>query len=681
MRALPSKSNTRAKLRWGVFGIAGLLCIAGAFSAPNMLNRAIAAVNARTHVGIPSVPVTPFSLGLDLQGGAYLVYDTDTRHVPAGDRAEAVEGVRDVIERRVTGLGVGEPNVQTSRVGDAHRIVVELPGVTDVKRAIDMIGATPILEFKEENKEPPRDLTPEENKQMDEYNADAKKRANAALARVQKGESFEAVAREVSEDTATKNNGGYLKFLSERYMYPELFSWAKSAKEGAISRTGIETPDGYSIVKRGGVREGEKEVKASHILICYLGSKNCEQKRSKSEALSLVKELYDKANEKNFSDLAKEHTDDPTGKLSGGDLGYFTAAQMVKPFSDAAFAAKPGDIVGPVESEFGYHVIYKTTERAQTEYELWRILIRTKKKEDIVPPPSEWKLTGLSGKQLERAQVVTDPQTGEVQVSLQFNQEGAELFRAITERNLDKTVAIFLDSEPISTPRVNQIIPNGQAVITGGFSLNEARMLSQRLNAGALPVPVSLISQHTVGATLGADSLAKSLRAGILALLLVMVFMVLYYRFPGTIAVVGLLMYAALSAAIFKLLHVTLSLAGIAGFILSIGMAVDANILVFERMKEELRAGRSLKGAVEEGFLRAWSSIRDGNSSVFITCAILIWFGSSFVKGFAVTLALGTLVSVFTAITVTRTLLRFTIPWFPEHANRLFLGWKRPAKE
>ncbi|MEK7083812.1 MAG: SecD/SecF family protein translocase subunit, partial [Patescibacteria group bacterium] len=212
---------------------------------------------------------------------------------------------------------------------------------------------------------------------------------------------------------------------------------------------------------------------------------------------------------------------------------------------------------------------------------------------------------------------------------------------------------------------------------SGGFSLTDAKLLAQRLNAGALPVPVDLVAQQTVGATLGADSLAKSLKAGIAALALVMIFMLVYYRMPGVLAIIGLLMYSALSLAIFKAMGVTLTLAGIAGFILSIGMAVDANILVFERMKEELRAGRSLRGAVEEGFVRAWSSIRDGNSSVFITCAILIWFGSSFVKGFAITLAIGTLVSVFTAITVTRTLLRFIVPWFPEHANWMFLGARK----
>jgi len=186
-----------------------------------------------------------------------------------------------------------------------------------------------------------------------------------------------------------------------------------------------------------------------------------------------------------------------------------------------------------------------------------------------------------------------------------------------------------------------------------------------------------LIAQQTVGATLGAKSLQSSLYAGIVGILIVMVFMLLYYRLPGLLSVIALTLYVALVLALFKLIGVTLTLAGIAGFILSIGMAVDANVLIFERLKEELQEGKSLKAAVEEGFIRAWTSIRDGNISTLITCILLIWFGSSFVQGFAVTLAIGILISMFSAISVTRIMLRFIVPWFKSEANWLFLGAKK----
>jgi len=186
-----------------------------------------------------------------------------------------------------------------------------------------------------------------------------------------------------------------------------------------------------------------------------------------------------------------------------------------------------------------------------------------------------------------------------------------------------------------------------------------------------------LISQQSVGATLGAESLTKSLKAGLVGTFIVVIFMILYYRLPGLLAAIALLVYAVLTMAISKLIGVTLTLSGIAGVIMSIGMAVDANVLIFERMKEELRLGKSLKAATEEGFLRAWPSIRDSNLSTLITCVMLIWFGTSFVQGFAVTLTVGILVSMFTAITITRTMMRFIVPWFAEKANWLFLGHQK----
>ena len=269
--------------------------------------------------------------------------------------------------------------------------------------------------------------------------------------------------------------------------------------------------------------------------------------------------------------------------------------------------------------------------------------------------------TGLSGKQLERATLEFDPNTGIPQVLLQFDGEGTKLFADITATNIGKRIAIFLDGEVLSAPTVNTSISNGQAVISGQFTVQEARDLVTRLNSGALPVPIKLIQQQTIGATLGLQSVQKSLAAGLIGFAIVALFMLIYYRLPGLLAVLALAIYAFLVLALFKLFGITLTLAGIAGFILSVGMAVDANILIFERTKEELRKGKTLDQAVEDGFTRAWLSVRDSNFSSLITTFILGYFGSSIIRGFAITLALGILVSMFTAITITRTFLRLLV--------------------
>lgn len=273
--------------------------------------------------------------------------------------------------------------------------------------------------------------------------------------------------------------------------------------------------------------------------------------------------------------------------------------------------------------------------------------------------------TGLTGKHLSRAMVQFGP-TGEAEVALQFNDEGAELFAEITGRNVGRTVAIFLDELPImNPPTVNQQITGGQAVITGGFTLDEAKNLSIQLNAGALPVPIEVIEQKNIGASLGEESIQMSLRAGLVGLSMVMLFMALYYGRLGLLADIALVIYALFTLALYKLIPVTLTLPGLAGFILSVGMAVDSNILIFERMKEELRAGKPWKTAMELGFGRAWDSIKDANVATLTTAFILFnpfdWpflNTSGMVRGFALTLSLGILISLFTGIIVTRTLMR-----------------------
>jgi preprotein translocase subunit SecD len=269
--------------------------------------------------------------------------------------------------------------------------------------------------------------------------------------------------------------------------------------------------------------------------------------------------------------------------------------------------------------------------------------------------------TIMTGSALTSATVQTDPTTGEVVVGFELTEEGGQIFGQHTTANTGKFLTIVLDKTVISSPQIQSAITGGQGTITGNFTIESANNLALQLRYGSLPVPLKIAESRTVGPTLGQDSLRKSLIAGIVGLAVVAVFMILYYRLPGILAVLALLMYATITFALFKLIPVTLTLPGIAGFVLSVGVAVDANILIFERMKEELRAGHKLITAVEEGFRRAWASIRDSNISTLITCLILFWFGSQFgasvVKGFALTLALGVVVSLFTAVVVTRTLL------------------------
>jgi len=379
----------------------------------------------------------PFKLGLDLQGGVHLTYKADLSAIKPAEAGNAMEGLRDVIERRVNAFGVGEPLVQVEKsAGGDQRLIVELPGVTNVNEAIKMIGETPFLEFKTEN--PAADKLTEEEK--------------------------------------------------------------KDSSKVFVS-------------------------------------------------------------------------------------------------------------------------------------------------------------SDLTGRYLKKAILDFDQTTFEPIISLEFNDEGGKLFAKMTKENVGKSIAIFLDGAPISVPNVREEITGGKAQITGQFTPQEAKLLVQRLNSGALPVPVSLISQQSVGPTLGEKFLAKGVMAGIYGMILVSLFLILWYRLPGLAAVLALGLYTIIILALFKLIPVTLTAAGIAGFILSVGMAVDANILIFERMKEELKKGKNLQSAISEGFSRAWLSIRDSNISSLITAGILFWMGTSMIKGFALTLGVGILISMFSAITVSRTFL------------------------
>lgn len=387
-----------------------------------------------------------YRLGLDLQGGVRLVYELDMNAIPAVDRQTAFDSARDIIERRINFFGVSEPTIQTIRSGNSYRVAVELPGVTDVTAAQDLIGKTAQLTFWEAGSETASDI----------------------------------------EATSSAYPFGMVQLL-----------------------------------------EGKKPVK-----------------------------------------------------------------------------------------------------------------------------------TKLSGKDLKSAVVGFNQNNAQPEVQLTFTSEGTKLFGDITKRNIGKPVVIVLDDQIIQAPNVNEAILTGSAVITGGFTTNTAKSFAIQLNAGALPVPLTIVAQSNIGPSLGIESLKKSLFAGLLGFLSVVIFMIYLYRKEGLLASIALFVYVVITLFVFKLIPVTITLAGIAGFILSIGMAVDANILIFERMREELRAGKSRDVAIEVGFHRAWSSIRDSNISSLLTSAILFYFGTGIVRGFALTLAIGIFISMFSAITVTRTLLR-----------------------
>jgi protein-export membrane protein SecD len=483
-------------------------------------------------------------LGLDLQGGAHLVYEADLSTINTPDKTSSLNGARDVIEKRVNAFGVSEPVIQVS---GNNRIIIELAGVFDIQEAITKIGETPLLEFKEPGSS---ELSDEEKNQIIQKNAETKLLAEQVLKRAKNGEDFVTLVTEFSEDLGSKDNEGIIDFVQREMLAPEYAAAIfDNLVDGKITDELVETQYGYHIIKKleeKTTEEGIREVKSQHILF----------------------------------------------------------------------------MVQPLQGQF------------------------------------EWKNTELSGKQLKVSNVLFDNTTGNVQIGLEFDAEGKDMFAEITARNIGKPVGIFLDGEPITVPTVNEKIRDGSAVITGNFTLPEAKQLSQRLNAGALPVPVKLISQQTVGATLGKISLEKSLFAGLIGLIILALFMIVYYRLPGLLAVIALAIYSSISLAIFELIPVTLTLSGIAGFILSVGMAVDANVLIFERFKEEIRDGKILSIAIEEGFQRAWPSIRDSNVSSLITCFILYTFGASMVRGFALTLGIGILVSMFSAVVITRNFLR-----------------------
>jgi SecD/SecF fusion protein len=713
-----------------------------------VLSLFFAFYNAPGEIQTKIFPWTPDSLakqhvhlGLDLKGGSQLDYKIDLRKVEQKDQKQIIAGVMEVIEKRVNALGVSEPSIYLSKVGSEDHIIVELAEVKDLEEAKKAVGKTIQLEFKEKKEKADPE---EEKKQMDYANSVLRKTLDG------QGKNFTVVGQEeqqanpgkvrydISEEKFVDDLSGEIKTaaqnLSAGQVSPKLITVSNEYQMGTSGQ--LEKVSGVYLVKLDDKKEEvryEKELDASHILIAYAGAEKAatEVKRTESQAEKLAQDILAKAKKgEDFAKLAQENSDDPGSKTKGGvlDSPINKNAGYVTEFKEGALKLeKAGDISDVIKTQFGFHIIKANAVRKdvkQTKVKLEKIFISTM--------PDPWQETGLTGEHFSNAEVKFDQQFFRPYVAIQFNAEGAKLFEQITEKNIGKQVAIFVGGTLISSPVVEAKIPGGSAVINGNFSAEEAQNLAQNLNTGAIPAPILLVGQHTIGSTLGQEALDKSLKAGFIGLLLVAIFMIGWYRIPGLIATIALIVYTltmmflikselpiglslAISTAIFlvilyKILNnddgrgekflsfllsliilffltsvlsspITLTLAGIAGVVLSIGMEVDANILIFERMKEEIQNGHNLVSAVENGFNRAWNSIRDSNFSSLITCAILFYFGSSIIRGFALNLAVGIVVSMFTAITVSRTLLRAVMKTKLAEKPSLFAHVKKGEKK
>lgn len=504
-------------------------------------------------------------------------------------------------------------------------------------------------------------------------------------------DAFGVLAKQGTDVTnATEEN-----VVLESPVSTRLIGTLKGMKSGELKKVSMEDGSAKIVFLRL-LTPGRELVDVSHILVAYKGANAAPATvtRTKEEALAKVQELKKQIDAgANFEDLAKKESDG-TSKANGGKLAGVAHGELVPAFETVAFSQAVGTISDPVETPFGYHLIrvdkapYQTPDKAsfdaltftgpdagaKADAALADLQAgNVRRQEDAIQlrsiffslVPTGWKDTELDGKHFRTANVNLDPTTNLPVVQIIFDDEGGKMFQELTKKNVGKRIAIFVGGDLVSAPTVQGEITGGSAVITGSQNLTEAQKLAQDLNTGAIPAPIYLSGQHTVEPTLGADAVRASVLAGLFGILVVMLYMLLVYRLLGFFASIGLVIYALIFSAMFKLplllvtdQYIVLTLAGIAGTLLSIGMAVDTNVLVFERMKEELRKGKSLKSAVEIGFEKAWPSIRDSNISTVITCLILFLIGTSIVRGFAVTLGLGVIVSMFTGMVISRWLLR-----------------------
>jgi protein-export membrane protein SecD len=638
------------------------------------------------------------TLGLDLQGGTQLDYRIDLRNAEQRNSDDdssndvkindLINGVQATIERRVNNLGVAEPQIYTSNIAGEDHIIVELAGIKDIEEAKKIVGKTIQLEFKE----PKEEADPNEKANIQ---AEADKVLQEAI---KPGADFVKIgeANQTSDNKIVLNKDvkNYVSELPANYkdILPTLSvgqvydKTTESSGEYMLSGEGkVTEKKSIKIVQlvskesKEKVNKTEEKVTASHILISYAGAQRAAETvtRTKEEAKALADKIAAelKTNPDNFTAKANELTDDPSGKTNGGSLGSFGKGQMTQAFEDAAFALNIGQISDVVETEFGYHIIKVTDKQAATESTVTEDYY-TYNEISFDTTPDPWKATGLDGSHFKYASV-SYTQIGTPQVNIMFDNEGATMFEELTGRLSGKQLAIFVGGELISSPRVNEKISGGSAVITGDFSLKRALQLANDLNTGAIDAPIILSGQYTISATLGDNALHVSLFAGIIGLIVLALFMILYYRLLGLLAIIALCIYSIIIIFLLKTTPMVMTLAGIAGIILSIGMAVDANILIFERTKEELNEGKNFTASIQAGFERAWSSIRDSNVSSLITCVILWFFGNSMIRGFALMLALGIVVSMFTAINVTRKFIN-TLTGTRAAKSDFLMGTKRP---
>ena len=552
--------------------------------------------------------VLGLSLGLDLQGGIHLVYQVEdvvdpvTGLVTSPD-SDDMEGLKRIIERRVNSSGLGEPIIQ---ILGQDRLLVQLPGVSDPGRAKEIIGETALLEFMHRRLDVPVKL-----------------------------EQF--VPADVVSLTARR-------LPTEDELAAE---FATTTDEGLATTTdaaATSTEEAQAVAAEAtSTEEAQPALEQPPVLVFEFSDAGADKFRAVLDKLAAS--FREASPRLSRLEIAIEG-DEP---LRYTDVPSFYFQQLA---SSTRYAMALEPYAEPDQDAEA--LIAYTNERLGANPRTSFTEIQGSFDENI----------GLTGDDLARAFAGTHSGSGVPIVNIEFNDRGTRIFGELTQQivGTEESIAIFLDKEELIAPVVTSVITSGTGFIQGNFTLERAQDIALLLESGRLPVPVELVQERDIDAILGVDSLNKSVIAGLVGLGLVLLFMTLYYRVPGAIAAVALLIYAALLLAIFKVLPVTLTLSGVAAAILSVGMAVDANILIFERMKDELRAGRTLLSAINIGFDRAWPAIRDGNVSTLITCGILFWFsdqlGTTIVQGFAATLAIGVLVSMFSAITVSRTLLR-----------------------
>ena len=569
--------------------------------------------------------VLGLSLGLDLQGGSYLVYQaelidpaTGVGQVPALDEMEALKRS---IERRVNASGLGLPIIQL--LGE-DRLLIQLPGISDVGRAEDIIGETAQLVFKHREYGVTRDLTDLAEGDIVSVEADLipVELLEAAQAAEQANQPLPQFPETMSIATPTPDEG-------------------EGEGQGEGEGEGGEAEDAPPPLD---------PADYPPVLIVKFTPDGAEK----------FSAVVDRLRESFYDSLEQAAQGPP---VLPGRLDVSIEGDSNLRFEVTGIAISRVD-----DSERFVFPFPADSEGAQvTDLEVARGMLGGGAAV-LFSETQAWVDTdiNLTGDDLARAYPSQQTQSGAPIVVLEFDERGAKIFGDLTSRiagSRDDAIAIFLDDEELISPTVESAITSGAAIIQGrDFTVERVRDVALLLESGRLPIPITQVEKRTVDAILGADSLRKSVIAGLVGLALVLVFMILYYRVPGLAAAGALVIYAALILAVFKIIPITLDLSGVSAAILSVGMAVDANILIFERMKEELRAGRTLMSSVNIGFNRAWPAIRDSNVSTLITCAILFWFadqlGASLVQSFSAALAVGVVTSMFSAIVVTRTMLR-----------------------